>query len=263
MRRVQTITLEIREKVFEGVAKVPVELDGVTPDALCGKSADEIKEMRVWWGNRQEKLGDLFEVSVEGNAEKPDDVKIVCKGDFSVVKRVGEGMSAGEMIVEGNVGMHCGAMMSGGRIVVKGNAGCWAGREMRGGELIIEGDADDYLGAAYRGEMTGMTGGRIVVKGNAGDYVGYLCGGGEIIVEGNVGILAGLGMKGGRIVINGDAEAPGGEMTGGTLIVKGSIKDMLPSFRFESEEEIEGVKLKKYAGDLAMGKKAKGALYAP
>ena len=259
----QTITLGIKEKVFEGVARVPVELDGVTPDALCGKSADEIKELKVWWGNRQEKLGDLFDVGVEGSAEKPDDVKIVCKGDFASVKRVGEGMKAGEIIVESDVGMHCGAMMSGGRILVKGNAGCWAGREMRGGELIIEGDADDYLGAAYRGEMTGMTGGRIVVKGSAGDYVGYLCSGGEIVIEGAVGILAGLGMKGGRIVIGGDAEAPGGEMTGGTLVVKGKVVDMLPSFRFEGEEEVEGVKLKKYAGDLAMSKKAKGVLYAP
>ena len=258
----QTIKLKLKEEITGGNAKIPIEADSLTPDKIFGKSEAEIKAVNVWWGNREENTGDLFDVSVEGEAGSVEEVKIVMEGDLSRVKHIGDGMKAGEIEANGDVDMHCGAMMQGGRVTVKGNADCWAGREMHGGELIIEGDAGDNLCAMYRGEMTGMSGGKVTVGGDAGECVGQYMAGGEILIKGNANILTGLNMKGGKITIEGDAIMPGADMTGGEITVKGKVLDMIPSFKSDGTESIEGVEYKKYLGDLAMTeKKAKGVLY--
>ncbi|MEA1956791.1 MAG: formylmethanofuran dehydrogenase subunit C [Euryarchaeota archaeon] len=258
----QTIKLKIKEEVTSGAAKIPVEVDSLTPDKLAGKTEAEIKAVKVWWGNKEENTGDLFDVSVEGEAGSAEEVKIVLEGDLSRVKHIGDGMEAGEIEALGDVDMHCGALMRGGRVTVKGDADCWAGREMHGGELVIEGDAGDNLCAMYRGEMTGMTGGKVVVGGNAGECIAQNMAGGEIVIKGNAYILTGLNMKGGKITIEGDAVMPGADMTGGEITVKGNVRDRIPSFRLEGTESIEGEEYKKYVGDLAMTeKKAKGVLY--
>ncbi|MHC1636105.1 MAG: formylmethanofuran dehydrogenase subunit C [Candidatus Methanospirareceae archaeon] len=258
----QIIRLKLKEDVVKsGEVRVPIEVDALTPDKVFGKKEEEIRGVKIWWGNKQEDTGYLFDVSVEGDAKSVEEVKIIFEGDMSRVKRIGEGMKGGEIEVRGDVGMHCGAMMRGGRIVVRGNADCWAGREMKGGELIIEGDADDYLCASYRGETVGMTGGRVEVGGDAGDYVGQYMKGGEIVIKGNAGLLAGLNMNGGRIIIGGNAILPGGSMTNGEIVIKGEVTEALPSFRYEGTETVEGEEYKKYVGDLTMGKKAKGVIY--
>ena len=258
----QTIRLKLKEEVMSGNARIPVEVDSLTPDKLVGKNEAEIKAVKVWWGNKEENTGELFDVRVEGEAGSAEEVKIVMEGDLSRVKHIGDGMKAGEIEAIGDVDMHCGAMMAGGRITVKGNADCWAGREMRGGELIIEGDAGDNLCAMYRGEMTGMTGGKVTVGGNAGECVGQCMARGEILIKGNAEMLAGLNMKGGKITIEGDAVMPGADMTGGEITVKGKVQDMMPSFKFAETTTVEGEEYKKYTGDLAMTeKKAKGVLY--
>ena len=259
----QQISLKLKEEVMNGVAKIPIVVDSLTPDKLFGKSESEIKAEKVWWGNRQENTGDLFEVEVDGEAGSASEVKIVLEGDLSRVKYIGAGMTAGEIEANGDVDMHCGAMMRGGKITVHGNADCWAGREMHGGELIIEGDAGANLCAMYRGEITGMTGGKVVVEGDAGECVGQYMAGGEILIKGNVDILAGLNMKGGRITIEGNAVMPGADMTGGEIIVKGKVEDMIPSFRFVEVSTLDdGAQYRKYSGDLAMTeKRAKGLLY--
>ncbi|RLG33897.1 formylmethanofuran dehydrogenase subunit C, partial [Methanosarcinales archaeon] len=182
-----TITLSMKQSIT-----VPLEAENITPDNLAGKSVDEIKAVTVYHGNSEAVIGDFFDVTVEGSGNDPASTEIIIKGDLTRVKRIGEGMSAGSIVIEGDCDMHCGAFMRGGKITVKGNADAWAGREMRGGEIIIEGDAGNYVGSAYRGELTGMRGGKIVVEGNAGDYLGEHLGGGEIIVKGNTGVLPGL-----------------------------------------------------------------------
>ena len=258
----QTITLKLKDAAMSGIAQIPVEVDALTPDKLFGKGEAELKAVKVWWGNKQEATGDLFDVSVAGDAGSADEVKIVFEGDLTRVKRIGDGMKAGEIEARGDVDMHCGAMMEGGKIVVKGNANCWAGREMRGGELVIEGDAEDNLCAMYRGEDKGMTGGKVTVNGNAGECVGQYMAGGEIVIKGNVDRLAGLSMSGGKITIGGDAELFGPDMIGGEIVMKGKVLEMMPSFRFVETATVDGAEYKKYLGDLAMGeKKAKGTLY--
>jgi len=258
----QTITLKLKDAVRSGIATVPVEVDSLTPDQLFGKSEAELKAVKVWWGNREEDTGDLFDVSVEGDAASADEVKIVMEGNLTRVKRIGAGMKAGEIEARGDVDMHCGALMEGGRIVVKGNANCWAGREMRGGELIIEGDAGDNLCAMYRGEMKGMTGGKVTVGGDVGECICQYMADGEILIKGNANRLAGLNMSGGKITIEGDAELFGPDMTGGEIVMKGKVLEMMPSFKFLETTTVDGVEYKKYLGDFAMGeKKARGTLY--
>ena len=80
----QQISLKLKEEVMKGVAKIPIVVDSLTPDKLFGKSESEIKAEKVWWGNRQENTGDLFEVEVDGEAGSASEVKIVwmvtCRG---------------------------------------------------------------------------------------------------------------------------------------------------------------------------------------
>lgn len=238
--------------------KVPIEAEAIKPDNFDGKGKSEIESIAVWHGNKEIKLVSLFDVKIEGMVDK-EETKIVIEGDASKIKRIGERMTLGEIIINSNVDMHCGAMMSGGKIIVKGDADAWAGREMRDGELVVEGNAGNYLGAGYWGAERGMRGGVIRVHGNAGDYVGGHMSGGEIIVKGSAGLLPGLNMSGGKIMIDGDATLPGGEMKKGMIVIKGKALEMLPSFRFEGAEIIDSLKLKKFTGDLARG--GSGTLY--
>lgn len=237
--------------------RISVEAENISPDKFASRTEKEIQSLEVWIGNHKTTLGELFSIKVNGSGAAAD-TKIIMEGDFSRVKRIGEGMTAGLIMIKGNVDMHLGAKMGGGRISVMGNADSWAGREMKGGELIIEGNAGYYLGAGYRGETCGMRGGKIVVSGNALDFAGeHMCGG-EIIVKGNAGLLPGLSNNGGRIVIEGSTSRPGSEMAKGTIIV-GKVEEMMPVFKLEGTEAVDGVSYRKYVGDVIVN--GKGALY--
>jgi formylmethanofuran dehydrogenase subunit C len=249
----QTVTLTPLKQT-----KISIEAETITPDNFAGKTQEEIENIPLWEGNRQTTLKEFFKIEVEGN-DAAENTKIIINGSIPRVKRVGEGMSAGVILINGDVDMHVGAKMRGGTITVKGNADSWAGREMKGGELIIEGDAGYYLGAGYRGEACGMRGGRIIVFGDARDYVGeHMCGG-EIIIKGNAGLMPGLSNNGGTIIIEGNTTLPGGEMKKGTIIIKGRVEELVPAYKQEGVEEIDNVAYQKYTGDFVAG--GKGTLY--
>jgi formylmethanofuran dehydrogenase subunit C len=250
----QTVTLVPKEQF-----KISVEAETITPDNFAGKSADEIGAVVAYEGNTPRPLSDLFDIKVKGSADAADEVKIEINGNVNRVKRIGEGMTAGRIMINGDVDMRCGAKMKGGIITIKGNADSWVGQEMTGGEINVQGDAAYYVGAGYRGEACGMRGGKITVFGNANDFVGeHMCGG-EIVIKGNAGIMPGLSNKGGRIVIEGDTDMPGSEMTKGTIIVKGNVRDMMPVFQREGIEAVDGVEFTKYVGDVVVG--GKGELF--
>jgi len=249
----QTVTLKPKKAI-----KISVEAENISPDKFAGKNEKEIQAIEAWLGNQKTTLGELFTIKVEGTGAAAD-VKIVMEGDFSRIKRIGEGMTAGLITIKGNVDMHLGSKMSGGKISVTGNVDSWAGREMKGGEIIIEGNAAYYVGSGYRGESCGMRGGKITVMGNCLDYVGeHMCGG-EIYVKGSTGILPGLSNNGGKIVIEGNTSRPGSEMSKGTIIINGKVEEMMPVFKLEGTEVVEGVTYKKYTGDVIGN--GKGLLY--
>jgi formylmethanofuran dehydrogenase subunit C len=93
--------------------------------------------------------------------------------------------------------------------------------------------------------------------------------GGEILVEGNVEGFCGIRQNGGLIVIKGRAlRGVGAEMAGGTIVIGGKIERFSPGFEYVSMEnkvtsgEIELLgEFKKFTGDYAISKRAKGTLY--
>jgi len=237
--------------------RIPIEAEEIIPQNFLRKD-----DITVYYGNKERSLEDLFFVTIEGPAVSPDQVEVVLTGETGMIKRVGEYMNAGRIIIEGDIGMHCGNFMSAGEIVIRGNADAWLGREMRGGRILCEGNAGHYCAAGYRGEKRGMRGGTVEVKGNAGDFTAEYLSGGEVIIHGNCGDLPGVEMRGGTLVVGGDCARPCGNMTGGTCMVFGKARQFLPTFRSNGSQEVEYAgkryRMNTFRGDVA--NRGKGTL---
>ena len=238
--------------------KIPIEAEAINPQNFLLKN-----DIRVYEGNKERTLDEIFYVTTEGPAVSADQVEIVLSGETGVIKRVGEYMNAGRIVIEGDIGMHCGNFMSAGEIIIRGNADAWLGREMRGGVIRCEGNADHYCGAGYRGEKRGMRGGTIEVLGNAGDFTAEYLSGGEVRIMGDCGDLPGVEMRGGTLIIGGDCHRPCGNMTGGTCMVFGTARALLPTFVNAGSEEREfcgqRVEMNVFRGDVA--NRGKGTLF--
>jgi len=205
------ITLRLKEP-----SSIPIEADSICPDRFAGRSQAEIEALPAYYGRRKVTLGDLF--TVEGEHSN----HIVVEGYLSHVKRIGQGMSQGRIIIQGDVGMHLGAKMRGGDISVHGDVGNWAGAHMSGGVIRVHGNAGPMLGAAYAGETRGMRGGVIIVEGDAGPRAGERMRRGLIAVQGSLGEFAGARMIAGSIFVFGTLGARAGAgMKRGTIVALG------------------------------------------
>jgi len=213
---------------------VPIEAECITPDMFAGKNLEEKGKLKLWEGNRQRFLSDLFHIEGEG-ADKPEALTIQLLGDAHKVRRIGAGMSAGEIVIHRDAGIHLGEEMRGGKITVGGNADSWTGAMMKEGVIEVKGNAGSYIGAAYRGSVKGMHGGTIIIHGNAGNELGCFMRKGLIKVHGSVGQFAGMHMKDGTIYIQGNSQGrAGAEMTGGKIVVCGNVPSVLPTFSIDS-----------------------------
>ena len=220
------ITLTPKRK-FE----VPLQAACITPETFKGKTVAEIAELPITEGVKPLKLGDAFAIA-QDDTPTPD---ITINGDVGKVKRIGQGMKNGEIVVNGDVGMHTGEKMSGGKITVNGNAGNWTGSEMKGGVIEIHGDAGDYMASAYRGSSTGMKGGVITVDGKVGSDVATYLHGGVIKIKGGAGRFLGYHMGDGAILVDVSSDMrPGACMTGGKIVITGKVEEILPSFTIDS-----------------------------
>ncbi len=211
--------------VRTSASAVPLELDGIVPDRLLTLSALEVVRLPVAHGNRSEPLGDHFTVTGD-----PSDGRLHFAGDTATVKRIGEGMVAGSIFVDGQVGMHAGARMSGGELVLDGGAGDWLGAEMRGGRIEVRGDVGDQCGAAYRGSRRGVTGGVIHCRGDVGAECGLLMRRGLILVGGTCGEFAGASMIAGTLIAGRLGRGAGAGMKRGTLVAE-VVEELAPGFR--------------------------------
>jgi formylmethanofuran dehydrogenase subunit C len=209
----------------------PVIAECITPGVLQGKTVDEIATLEVWEGNKQKKLSDIFRIE-----QTPEEAPtITINGDASEVRRVGTCMKTGEIIINGNIGMHLGEKMSGGKITVNGNAGQWAGAEMKGGLIEIHGNANDYLASPYRGSDVGMKGGKIIVDGNVGSDSAMSMKGGVIKIRGDSGSFLGFRMHDGAIHVEKKCGTRvGANMSGGKIIISGNLEEPLPTFTIDS-----------------------------
>ena len=206
------LTLRLKQS-----STIPLEVEGLLPEKLAGLNLAEIERLPLAHGNRTEPVAEWFDVA--GN---PSQNELTISGDCGFVKRIGERITSGRLVIEGNAGMHVGAMMKGGSISVSGNSGDWLGAEMSGGKIEVRGNAGHQVGAAYRGSRKGMRGGTIIAHGNAGDELGLLMRRGLIAVRGSVGSFCGASMIAGTIaVFGGVGPRIAAGMKRGTIIVKG------------------------------------------
>ncbi|HOI59049.1 MULTISPECIES: formylmethanofuran dehydrogenase subunit C [unclassified Methanoculleus] len=234
---------------------IPIEAESIVPKNFLAGT-----DLVVWRGNRELRLDEVFTVTVEGHADRSENVEVVLSGDDTFrLKRVGEYMEAGKITVLGNIGMHCGNFMTGGEIEVRGNADGWLGREMGGGTIICRGDAADYCASGYRGGRKGMTGGTVEVFGRAGDFVAEHIAGGTVIIHGSAGDMPGAEMHGGTLTVHGDCSRPAANMKGGSCYVFGTAQGMLPTFRKIGTVQHEGRTLIRFVGDVA--NRGKGNLF--
>ena len=209
-------------------SSVPLEVEGITPDALRDKSVAQIEKLEMFQGNVPTPLAEFFAVS--GNA---DDMLHEWEGDLSGVHWLGAKMTAGKLIINGNGGRHIGSEMRGGEIHVLGDASDWVGGEMHGGLIHVRGKAGHLVGSAYRGSAKGMTKGTILVGGDAGNEIGHSLRRGLIAIGGSIGDLAGMNMLAGTILLFGDSGIRhGAGMKRGTIAFLGpSAPPLLPTFR--------------------------------
>ncbi len=144
-------------------------------------------------------------------------------------------MKTGEIVINGDVGMHTGEKMAGGKITVNGNIGGWSGNDMKGGLIEVHGDAGDYLASPYRGSSTGMKGGVITVDGKVGSDVGCYLHGGVLKIKGGAGRFLGYHMSDGAILVDKEVDVrPGACMTGGKIVITGTVEEVMPTFTIDS-----------------------------
>lgn len=180
-----------------------VDTSTVAWATLPGLMATEIGGQAVWVeGDGAARLGDVFDIK---GAPAP---RIRLIGDLALLDGIGTGLTAGEIVVEGDAGWYLGRAMSGGLIEVRGNVGPHAGaaepgakRGITGGEIIIRGSAGGHLGA-------GLRRGLIVVEGDADAGAGRAMLAGSIVVFGRTGPDPGLWSKRGSIVAFGALTPP-------------------------------------------------------
>jgi formylmethanofuran dehydrogenase subunit C len=207
---------------------LPVEAESISPDRFAGLGREDVMALPILYGRRSLTIGDLFTVEGDGAEE------IVVEGDLSHVKRIGQGMSQGQITIHGNVGMHLGANMCGGEIGVHGNVDAWAGAHMSGGTIRVFGNTGSMLGAAYSGETRGVRGGTILVFGSAGPRAGERMRRGLIAIQGDAGEFAGARMIAGSLFVFGELGARAGAgMKRGTIVALGGLADaLLPVFHY-------------------------------
>ncbi|MFX1510362.1 MAG: formylmethanofuran dehydrogenase subunit C [Promethearchaeota archaeon] len=221
---------------FDPKEKIPLDLKTVSPNTLAGKTLEKIRKIKVWHGNRQGALAKFFDIS--GKPDKtPEKTLIEVTSHIAQVRHLGQDMTAGTIIVKGNVGMHLGARMKGGLIEVKGNADHWLGAEMSGGLIRVAGNVGDKACSSYLGSKYGMNGGGLHIKGNAGHELGMGMRRGIIVVDGDSASYTGTRMLAGTIIVRGElGDRAGAAMSyKGTIIALGKARPPMPTHLYNGE----------------------------
>jgi formylmethanofuran dehydrogenase subunit C len=215
-----------------------LDLSSLTPQNLANKTAAEIAGIELGTTRVRVTAGDVFRIR-EGDA-----AAILIEGGSERFDRVGMGMSAGAIRVEGEVGVEAGRLMSGGQLTIRGAAGPFAGSGMRGGMVEIRGDAGERLGGPLSGETVGMSGGVVHVRGDAGQRAGDRLRRGVVLIEGRAGAYAGSRMIAGTLAIGGEAgDLPGYLMGRGTILLGRGATLLSPTFGDCGEHDLVAARL--------------------
>jgi len=213
----KTITLTLREHGWGSVDASRLRLDRIGSDESTQQSGELISHWMLASTAGDVELGEIFEVDLRSNDD--DQPTLVMRGDCRRLNSLGHQHRFGRILVEGDIGDHCGSCMSGGSIRVTGNAG-------------------HHLGGASGTRGVGMNGGLLTVGGNAGDFAGHRMRRGEIRVAGNVGDALASWQVAGTIGVGGTVGrnvAYG--MRRGTLVLATPVQ--LPVIRFTKPVALE------------------------
>ena len=198
---------------------LPIEVEGINPQALRDLSKGRIADRQIWLGRKKTALGELFRI--KGTCQ--EDLSIHWHGNLKSVHWIGAEMTGGQMEIHGDAGRHVGSRMTGGSIIAHTNVADFAAMEMRGGLLRIKGSSGDLLGGNFPGSKSGMNRGTILLEGSVGKGAGQAMRRGTIVIGGDAGKLLGWHMLGGTIVVFGVCGTePGADMKRGTIILAGS-----------------------------------------
>jgi formylmethanofuran dehydrogenase subunit C len=215
-----------------------LDLSPLNPQDLAGKTIAEIAAVELGTTRVRVTAGDVFRIRAG------DPATIVIEGASARFDRVGLGLTAGAILVEGSVGVEAGRLMSGGRLTIRGNAGPFAGSGMKGGTLTIEGDAGERLAGPLSGETIGMSGGVVHVRGDVGERAGDRLRRGFILIEGRAGAYAGSRMIAGTLAIGGEAgDLPGYLMGRGTILLGRGATLLSPTFGDCGEHDLVASRL--------------------
>jgi formylmethanofuran dehydrogenase subunit C len=202
-----------------------LDLSPLTTAGLAGRKPKDIQAIAVGTTREAVTVGDVFKL------KGTDAAKLRFIGTDERCDRIGQGLTEGEIIVDGNAGAYLGATMRAGKIAVSGSTGPFAGASMQGGIIDIVGDAGERAGGVGVGETYGLRGGRLSIGGKAGAMLGERMRRGLIIGRGGAGDYAGARMIAGTILLKGRiGRWAGYGLRRGTLILDKEPKDLLPTF---------------------------------
>jgi formylmethanofuran dehydrogenase subunit C len=230
----------VRPLTFKLKAKPPCLVDaaGLRPQALAGRTREEILRIALPGWNQSFAVGDLFSVSGEDAGHV-----VLEEADGSLI-RLGAGLEGGELTVSGHAGDYAGEAMRGGSLVLHGSAGDYLGAEMRAGTISVSGSAGAFAGSGRAGAMKGMSGGCIVIRGSAGERTGDRMRRGLLLVEGGVGSYCAARMIAGTIVALGRVGLhPGYLMRRGTVMLGDAQVEPLPTFNDNGVPELLAIRL--------------------
>jgi formylmethanofuran dehydrogenase subunit C len=126
----------------------------LTPNNLAGLSFTQIKNLSLTNSKNSAKVSDYFEVS------GTDTENIIFKNPSKQLDFIGQKMSHGSIICQGDVGDRVGDLMRRGLILIDGNAGDYCGSRMVAGTIGVYGSVGKYTGF-------GMKRGTILLKNSA------------------------------------------------------------------------------------------------
>jgi formylmethanofuran dehydrogenase subunit C len=202
-----------------------LDLSGLVPHKLAGKTAAEIARIAIATTREPLAAGDIFAIRI-GNL-----LAIRIEGGSERFDEVGHGLTEGEIVVDGDVGLRAGRFMTGGRLVITGHAGPWTASGLKGGTVEIEGSVGERLGGPVPGEVAGMRGGLVIVRGDAGERAGDRLRRGTIVIEGHAGTYAASRMIAGTLLVGRSVgPLPGYLMRRGTLLVGAPPETPSPTF---------------------------------
>jgi formylmethanofuran dehydrogenase subunit C len=217
---VSALTFELR-----GEPNQRLDLSPLTPTRLAGMKPKDIQAIAIGTARETVTVGDLFKL------KGTDAAKLRFLNTDARCDKIGEGLTEGEIVVDGDAGAYLGSKMRSGKIAVSGSAGALAGSSMRGGSIDIARDAGEKAGGVAVGEAHGMRGVRLSIGGKAGALLGERMRRGLIIGRGGAGDYAGGRMIAGTILLKGRVgRFAGYGLRRGTLILDKQPKDLLPTF---------------------------------